>query len=138
MRVEVAASLPAKLCGLLFAKPDGRLLVMLSCHDIHTFGMSYPIDVAFLDGTLRVIEAHRNVPPGRRLRCAGAWAVVERASAPWAGWYRPGRRAGPGLRTAVADHLMRRSSRAPSKRVAQWGNGSDGKAKGRQSIKRRK
>ena len=101
-RVVVASSLPAKLCGLLFAKPDGRLLVMTRCHDIHTFGMAYPIDVAFLDGTLRVIESHRNVEPGRRLRCPEAWAVVERAWVPWAGWYRPGVRAGPAVRSALA------------------------------------
>ena len=114
-RIVVATSFTAKLRGLLLAKPDDRLLVLPHCCDVHTFGMAYPLDLAFLDGSLHVLEVYRNVAPARRVRCEGAWLVVERAASPQAPWFQPGVRAGPALRRALVAALGAPQA-APSKR----------------------
>lgn len=78
MRVQIACSLGARLRGLMGRDGFEGALLIAPCHDIHTFGMARPIDVAFLarDGT--VVEAHRNVGPRRRLACRRAVATLER------------------------------------------------------------
>ena len=85
MRVQLATSLRSRLRGLLGRESFGGVLVLAPCRDIHTFGMSDAIDFAFVapDGT--VLAAHRNVPPGKRLRCRSAALVLERFSTdtPW-------------------------------------------------------
>jgi uncharacterized protein len=53
-------------CGILF--PDAR--------SVHTFGMRFPITVAFLDADHRVIEA-RTVVPGRVVWNLRARHVIE-------------------------------------------------------------
>ena len=47
--------------GLLCAGPSEDALLLAPCRDIHTVGMRRPIDVAFVDKTGRVVEAHRAV-----------------------------------------------------------------------------
>lgn len=87
MDMEIACTMRARLLGL-FGKPgfDGALL-LVPCHDIHTFGMTRPLDVAFVapDGT--VIESYRNVGPCHRLKNRQAAATLERfaSSDPWFG-----------------------------------------------------
>lgn len=86
MRLTVASSVPSRVRGLLRRPPDGGALLLVPCKDIHTVGMSRPIDVAFIDADGLVVEAHRALPPFRRRRCAAAVAVVERYSvcdSPW-------------------------------------------------------
>lgn len=61
-RIAVADSLWGRLRGLLARPPvrRGEGLLLLDCASVHTVGMAYPIDVAFLDaeGTVvRNIEA---------------------------------------------------------------------------------
>lgn len=63
---------------------------MAPCHDIHTIGMRNPIDVAFLDRSGRVVVSQRNVRAGRRLRCSGACAVLERVAREGSPWPAPG------------------------------------------------
>jgi uncharacterized membrane protein (UPF0127 family) len=77
--VPVAASMPARLLGLAWLRRDraGPGLFVPNCRSIHTFGMLFPLDVAFLDADQRVIELRRDVPPGRIARCPGADAVLE-------------------------------------------------------------
>lgn len=90
MEVELACTLKARMKGLLGrADVDGALL-LAPCHDIHTFGMSRPIDVAFvaLDGT--VLASYRDVGPGRRLRSKSAVATLERFACANARWFEPG------------------------------------------------
>ena len=86
----IAASLPARLRGLL-RRPgfEGEILIA-PCGDIHTFGMKGPIDVAFLGRDGLVLASQQNLQPRRRLRCPGAHAVIERFSVPAASWYEPG------------------------------------------------
>ncbi len=56
----------------------GGVLCLMPCNDIHTFGIRYPIDVAFLDAQGAVLLVRRGMPAGRRLKCPGAAMVLER------------------------------------------------------------
>lgn len=76
--IEVADSVRARSRGLLgsdgWQERDGMLLV--PCRNVHTFGMRYDIDVAFLDRQHRVLKTVHGMRPGRisplvpRARCA--------------------------------------------------------------------
>jgi uncharacterized protein len=58
-----------RLRGLLGLRPDdfrnGSGLWIVPCHGIHTLGMSFPIDVIYLDHSLKVIDIQQNVKPWR-------------------------------------------------------------------------
>ena len=67
----------------------GRVLLLDRCCSIHTFGMAYPIDVAFLDGRGAVVAVRRAMEVGRIFSCVKASCVLEReASAD--GWFEIG------------------------------------------------
>ena len=78
--LRLATGLASRLRGLILREPAAGVMLLAPCRDIHTFGMQGPIDVAFVDATGLVVEAHRTVGPGRRLRCRRAAAVLERFS----------------------------------------------------------
>ncbi len=76
-----ARSFLRRLRGLLATRPDclgGGVLCLEPCSSIHTFGMAYPIDVAFLDECDIVVAARRRVGPGRMLSAPRATCVLER------------------------------------------------------------
>lgn len=77
--VPVAEGFRTRLLGL--SRRDrsraGAGLLIPRCSSVHTFGMRFELDVFFLDGEGRVIEARRAVPPRRVLWCRGASAVLE-------------------------------------------------------------
>ena len=54
--------------GLLGRPPltEGDGLILSPCKAIHTWGMSYPIDVAFLDRQGQVVASYEGVGPNRR------------------------------------------------------------------------
>lgn len=91
MRLEIACTMRARLLGL-FGRPgfDGVLL-LVPCHDIHTFGMRRPIDVSFVSADGLVVESHRAVLPRRRLKNRKAVATLERFASD-APWFAPGDR----------------------------------------------
>ena len=91
MNLEIACTIRSRLLGL-FGRPgfDGVLL-LVPCHDVHTFGMSRPIDVAFVAADGTVIESHRNVEPCHRLKNREAVATLERFAGAGA-WFMPGDR----------------------------------------------
>lgn len=74
----------ARLRGLLGTSSnwgDGyRALLIPRCCSVHTFGMRYPLDIAFVDAQGTVLRSERNVVPGRLLSCKGACFVLERPS----------------------------------------------------------
>lgn len=74
-----------RLRGLARRSPDRTVLVLPRCRDVHTMTMRHPIDVAFVGAQGMVLEVHRLVLPGVRLRHGRAVAVVERfaQSGPW-------------------------------------------------------
>jgi uncharacterized membrane protein (UPF0127 family) len=82
-RVFVAGPVRSRLLGLAFLDdlPETCTLLIPRCSAVHTFGMRFPLDIAFLDRdgqALRTIEA---VPPRRFVSCRGAAAVLERRAA---------------------------------------------------------
>lgn len=88
VELRFAVSFPKRLRGLLGTGRDERSLLLVPCKSIHTFGMPYALDVAFVDAEGTVIAACRGVEPGRRLSCRKAVAVIERTHdslQPWFG-----------------------------------------------------
>lgn len=77
-RLELATTSRQRLRGLLFRSPDSVTRLLVPCKDIHTFGMLYPIDVAFISKEGKVIEVHRDVSCMRRIRNPHASMVAER------------------------------------------------------------
>ncbi len=77
--VTVADSFVTRLNGLLLHKslgPDCGLLLD-NCNSVHTIGMSFPIDVIFLDGRKKIIGIRENIQPRRIAYCSGAKSVLE-------------------------------------------------------------
>jgi uncharacterized membrane protein (UPF0127 family) len=78
-QVSVADHWWQRLRGLLGRPPlspdEGLLLV--PCRSVHMFGMSYPLDVAFVDPRGTVVAAYHRLAPGRRSRWhrSAAYAV---------------------------------------------------------------
>jgi len=66
---EAADSCWARMKGLLGVSkemfPPGKGLWLVPANSIHTIGMSFPIDVAYLDKTGRVIRLYHSLPPFR-------------------------------------------------------------------------
>lgn len=78
--LELATTAKERLRGMLFRDPDDVTRLLIPCHDIHTFGMRYPLDVAFISRDGHVLEVHRNVSTMRRIRRSEASLVAERFS----------------------------------------------------------
>jgi uncharacterized membrane protein (UPF0127 family) len=57
--------------------PLGEAIWILPCEAIHCFFMHFPIDVAFLDRELRVVQVRRAVKPWRIAVCLKAYSVME-------------------------------------------------------------
>ncbi|MEU5218860.1 DUF192 domain-containing protein [Streptomyces sp. NPDC020807] len=94
--LEVAASYRARRRGLLGRDGVTGALLITRTNSVHTFGMRFPIDVAYLDRRMRV-TAVRTMPPGRlgmvRWR---ARHVLEAEAGAMAGWG-----LGPGVQVTV-------------------------------------
>ena len=77
--VPVADRRVVRLLGLAVLPREraGPGLLIPRCHSVHTLGMRFEIDVLFLDGEGRVIEARRAVGPNRVVSCRAAAAVLE-------------------------------------------------------------
>jgi uncharacterized membrane protein (UPF0127 family) len=74
--VAVADSFLSRLRGLLARPPMSKEqgLLLLECGSVHTVGMGYPIDVAFLDAEGRVVRNVVDLGPWR-FGMGGAGAV---------------------------------------------------------------
>lgn len=85
MRFRVLDGLLDRLRGLLGTGGDAQPVALLGCPSIHTFGMRYRIDVAFVDYGGLVLASWRSVPPGRVISSRHAWLALERphACGPW-------------------------------------------------------
>lgn len=82
MRIVIATSIFARARGLLGTSAnwgDGnRMLILVPCKSVHTIGMRYALDIAFVDRNGIVLRSERNVRPGRVLSCRQAALVLER------------------------------------------------------------
>lgn len=68
--VARAETFAARARGLLGRSSlrDGEGLWIAPCRCIHSFGMRFPFDALFLDGSLRVVAAYRSFRPNRMSR----------------------------------------------------------------------
>lgn len=73
--------------GFLAPRPPNTLLLIAPCCSVHTFGMRFPLDVAFIGKGGKVLKSWRCVKPGKVLRCRGATGVLERESKDEMRWY---------------------------------------------------
>lgn len=78
-RARAADSFFTRLRGLLGTRglPAGEGLVIRPCNSVHTFGMSYAIDVVFAAADHRVVRTVAGLAPGRLAACRGSRYVVE-------------------------------------------------------------
>ena len=67
-----------RLRGLLGTGPDAQPVALVRCGNIHTIGMRYRLDVAFVSAQGVVLEVWRSVPPARLLGNPRAWMTLER------------------------------------------------------------
>ncbi|MCQ4082263.1 DUF192 domain-containing protein [Streptomyces sp. RB6PN25] len=91
VELEIAASHRARTHGLLGRDGIDGMILLTPAGGVHTFGMRFAIDVAYLDRRMRVL-AVRTMRPGRlgrpRLR---ARHVLEAQAGAMRGWgLRPG------------------------------------------------
>jgi uncharacterized protein len=84
--VEVVSGVRARQRGLLGRDGLTGALWLQPCRQVHTFGMRFAIDVAYVDRRGRVLAVHR-MPPGRLARPhLAARAVVEAEAGAFAAW----------------------------------------------------
>jgi uncharacterized membrane protein (UPF0127 family) len=78
-RVRLATTRRARLVGLAMTDREraGSGLLIPGCRSIHTFGMRFAIDVAFLDADGTVISRRAGVRPRRIVGDRRAVAVLE-------------------------------------------------------------
>ncbi len=78
-KAKRTASAWERMRGLLGrpALQVGEGLLIDPCPSVHTVGMSYPLDLAFLDASLRVVKLVATLPPWRFAACAQARATLE-------------------------------------------------------------
>jgi uncharacterized membrane protein (UPF0127 family) len=77
--VHEATTFRARVLGLAFMRPPppDHALLIPNCRSVHTFGMRFPIDVAFLDEDGIPVRVERAVGPRRVLSCRRAFAAME-------------------------------------------------------------
>ncbi|WP_343928249.1 DUF192 domain-containing protein [Pigmentiphaga daeguensis] len=77
-----ATSCLGRLRGWLGQVPPapGDGLWIVPCRAVHTVGMSWPIDVVFVDRRGRVLRIVSALRPGRAACCWRAWGVLELAA----------------------------------------------------------
>lgn len=84
MRVLVADTFFSRARGLLFTEGNlqgAEALLLKNCRAVHTLGMSFPIDIVFIDASHRVVKSIRSARPGvLSFSHKQACAVLERKS----------------------------------------------------------
>ena len=78
--VRLFARWHERLRGLLGTKPDYVPVVLTNCKSIHTFGMRYALDIAFVNAEGIVVKVVRGLVPNRLSFCPSATYVFERAA----------------------------------------------------------
>ena len=79
--VRVCRSFRERMRGLLGTGPQAMPVLIERCRSVHTFGMRYALDLAFVCGDGSVGRVCRNVEPGRLRSCRDATYVLERPHA---------------------------------------------------------
>lgn len=78
-RIEVADTAARRNKGLLGRTrlDDGEGLWIVPCEAVHTFGMSFAIDLVYLDRQRRVLKVRNCVGPARISACLRAHSILE-------------------------------------------------------------
>ncbi len=73
--------------GLLGKKglPEGDVYLFPRCNAVHTFGMRFALDIAFLDRDGHVVSLHENVRPWRMVFGGRKASATVEAQAGWLG-----------------------------------------------------
>ncbi|HWE46591.1 MAG TPA: DUF192 domain-containing protein, partial [Caulobacteraceae bacterium] len=81
-RTVIADRARTRMRGLLGrgSLPAGEGMLLQPAPSIHTAFMKFPIDVVFMDGTLRVLKIVERLRPWRAASKRHAWAVLELAA----------------------------------------------------------
>ncbi len=68
-----------RMRGLLFSPPLGvdEAILIEPCRSVHTMGMSYAIDLVFLDVDWKIVKIVSNLKPWRSASCARSIMVLE-------------------------------------------------------------
>lgn len=135
-RFRVLSGPLERLRGLLLTGPSAEPVVILRCRSIHTMGMAYRIDVAFVSESGRVVAARREVPPGRLIAHRDAFCVFERPSSQGA-WFSVGER----VRASSVERTTRagattRDDGAPATREGDATGGDGAPATGAVRVRR--
>lgn len=81
LNFEVKSTFFQRLKGLLGTSTDkSRPIALIPCNSIHTFCMTYPLDIAILDAKGRIVFSRRDVKPGSRITHQKGVCTLERAS----------------------------------------------------------
>ena len=84
--LEVADSRRTRRRGLLGRDGIEGALLLVPARSVHSFGMRFPIDVAWCSRDLRVLRT-ATLPPNRMTRAVlGAHAVIEAEAGTFARW----------------------------------------------------
>lgn len=81
-----------KFVGLLGTEITAPPVLLLRCSSVHTFGMTYPIDIAFADDHGEILKIRRRVHPKQIHSCAGAYCTFERPSVGDFPWFEVGQK----------------------------------------------
>ncbi len=73
---RVANTFIQRLLGVSLV-PSGEALLIPNCHTVHTFGLSRPLNLAFINTDYRVIRVVSGIAPWRVASAYGAWGVIE-------------------------------------------------------------
>ena len=84
--LEVATSMGGRAKGLLGRDGFEGALLLRPAKSVHTLGMRFPIDVAFLDGDLRVVRVTTMRPWRMGRPVLSAHAVLEAEAGAFASW----------------------------------------------------
>lgn len=70
-----------RMRGLLFRPQisSNEALLITHCSSVHTVGMSYNIDIAYLDKQLAIVKLVKSLRPLRMSACRGAAMTLEMA-----------------------------------------------------------
>jgi uncharacterized membrane protein (UPF0127 family) len=89
MKVKTATTYYARMRGLIGTfqhQLDFDALHLIPCKGVHTYGMKYSLDLAFLDRQGRVIALKKNIAPNKICSSPkGTQSVLERPTSmrPW-------------------------------------------------------
>jgi len=77
--VRVAATRRSRLLGLALLRRSraGDGLLIPRCRSVHSFGMRFRLDLAFLGECGEIVAVRRHVGPRRVVSCRGAHCVLE-------------------------------------------------------------